>query len=57
MRIVKKKNQAAADCEVNWDGVGEEVGIKIWRVENEHENGIPKVSLIKKRDLHGKLVT
>jgi len=33
--------KAAAELEVNWDGVGTEVGLKIWRVENKHENGVP----------------
>jgi len=37
--------QAAAEIEVNWDGVGKELGIKIWRVENKHENGVPKFGI------------
>lgn len=36
---------AAAEIEVNWDGVGMEIGIKIWRVENKNENGVAKFGI------------
>lgn len=38
--------KAAAETEVQWDGAGNEVGIKIWRVENiRDEHGHPKFGI------------
>jgi len=31
---------AAAELEAEWEGVGTDVGLKIWRVENKHEDGV-----------------
>ena len=42
----KAAREAAARCEVNWEGVGSEVGLEIWRVENARdENDNPKFGI------------
>jgi len=41
----RSAKHAAAEIEANWDGVGERLGLKIWRVENTHENGVAKFGI------------
>ena len=42
----KAAREAAAKCEVNWEGAGEKVGIQVWRVENSRdENGNPRFGI------------
>jgi len=37
--------KAAAELEVNWEGAGKTPGLQIWRVENEHVDGVPKFGI------------
>jgi len=35
--------KAADNIDVNWDSFGKEVGTKIWRIEDKHENGVTRI--------------